>query len=106
MYTKLHNSKRQRLEKEKTLILVHWDKVTAGTQDTKSCGSLSYFLQEISYFFPAIQKYGNSHEREFEVLNYYYYYYYYYIFCQRLFLLGLSLEPTVITTAQATIFRL
>jgi hypothetical protein len=103
MHTKLHNCKETTLRERKTLVFVRWDKVAAGTLDTKSSGSLSYFLQEITHFFQQYKSTVTGTNDIFEVLNYYYYYYYYYycVFCQRLFLLGISLEPTVIPTARA-----
>ena len=58
---------------------------------------------------PAVNALGNVYLRHY---CYYYYYYYYFVIvvvvvsCHRPFLPGTSLEPTAISTAQASSFRL
>jgi hypothetical protein len=57
-------------------------------------------MQGIYTYIPEAMSLGNT------VLQLFCYYYYYYISCHRHFLPGNSLEPTVITTAQASSFTL
>jgi hypothetical protein len=77
MHTKLHNCKETTPRERKKLILVRWD-------SRWSCGSLSYFLQEITHFSQRYKSAVKVTNDIFEVLNYYHYYHYYcyYIFSE------------------------
>jgi len=107
MHTKQHNYQETTFREGKNIDFSAQEQSGRWDSRHKKLRTAICFLQEITHFFQQYKSTVTVTNDTFEVLNYYYYYYYYYyIFCQGIFLLGISLEPTAILTARATIFRL